>query len=756
MAFILIPGSLFWGRSYEEISHLSQNQQVLIEGQIVKKEYKDSTYGGYWQLVLKDVRMAVWKEKMKNSGQETREEKTESEDILELKGKYLCRLSKNDASIKIGQQVVMKANYVPWEEATNPGQFDMKKWYCSQGILGQVKKADILRSGREYSVLGETMWKIRSRIKEELKFHLGEKDGSLVAAMLLGEKDGLEEESKSLYQRNGISHVLAISGLHLTVLGMGIFTILKHVFGNNKGVAVLSSSLMLLYCIFTGSSISTVRATIMFLLSFLAKISGRSYDTLSALGLAAIMQLFLNPYGLNSSGFGLSFLAVIGVTFVAPRLQELLEAKKALTKSICVSLGASLVTLPILLVNYGTFPWYSILLNLCILPVMSFLLFLAVFLVVLFPFSYLGWEVGEIYNGVALLGIIRKIVIVSLKLLLKYLEICCQLFEKMPLKDGYLGSSNRWQIIVYLLLLAVVCSRFVGHSLFCKKMILLSALSLLTVKTDFGTELVMLDVGQGDSCVLRSNYGNIYISDCGSSSVSQVGKYRLIPFLKYKGYGKIKGIFLSHMDQDHISGIVELLESAKEENMEIENLFLPKTISYTEKDREKLEEILQLAAVNKINVLYLVRGDKITDGGMQIQCLHPKEEAENGGKEEDRNNQSLVLLVSEDNRKVLLAADVEEEGEKEILEYIDQNGIDIQSDILKVAHHGSAGSGSEVFLQKVRPQLALISCGRNNRYGHPHEETLHRLEEVNSQKMSTMELGAITIKIGKNVRVSSY
>ena len=138
------------------------------------------------------------------------------------------------------------------------------------------------------------MWQLRIWLQQKLVKELGEKDGSLIAAMLLGEKSSLEEESEDLYRRNGISHVLAISGMHLSLLGMGLYWGLKQIFGNSKGVAFSCIMIMFLYCIFTGNSISAVRATIMFSISFLAKITERSYDSLSALALAAILQLRCN------------------------------------------------------------------------------------------------------------------------------------------------------------------------------------------------------------------------------------------------------------------------------------------------------------------------------------------------------------------------------------------------------------------------------------------------------------------------------
>jgi len=421
---------------------------------------------------------------------------------------------------------------------------------------------------------------------------------------------------------------------------------------------------------------------------------------------------------------------------VAPRLQELLGAKKKITKSLCVSISSTIATLPVLLCNYGIYPWYSIFLNMFILPAMSVLLFLSVVLVV---FANVG----------------KKAVIIGIKLILKYFEICCNLFEHFPLQDGYLGVPTTVQIVVYGVLVIIAISRMVKNSLFVRKLILLSAFMVLTLRLNLGTEVSMLDVGQGDSVVIKNQNGNVYISDCGSSSVSKVGKYRLIPFLKYKGYGRIKGIFISHLDEDHMNGIIELLEMAPEEKIRIEYLFLPESVRSIAGDEELLKKLQMLAMKNKIKMAYLKQGDRIKDGSMKFLCLHPGNSGNMNLSTEDRNNQSLVLLMKYHDFDMLLTGDIEKEGEREILEYIERKGLGRNSsyvdaeeiDVLKVAHHGSSGSSHADFLEVFTPKLSLISCGKNNSYGHPHAETLERLEAVESESVSTVDGGAITLEV---------
>lgn len=771
IGFLLILCLILQGRSYKEALDMQESEAVLIEGKVRDKEYKTSAYGSYWQLTLSRVYVL----------QEEKGAKTETVLTQKLDGNYFCRIpvkEKDTLEIKIGQRILLSGKPVSWEEARNPGQFNSAKYYISQGILGQFHKCSVIRQGEEPFSLREKLWQLRTEAGELLVRELGEEDGSLICAMLLGDKSELKQEDKSLYQRNGISHVLAISGLHLSLLGMGLLRFLRKVLPGNNSASLVCIIVMSLYCVFTGSSISTIRATLMFSLSLAAGMLGRSYDSLSALGLAAILQLFKNPYVVNNSGFQLSFLAVIGVTFLNPALQTLLGAKGKIIKALCVSLSASLATLPVLLTNYGVFQWYSVFLNLCILPFMSVLLFLAVLFLLLelwlvpgaayvgkTVFSLAGLESCEGFGGLeCVLELIKEGFIGGMRLILWYFDLCCRLFEKAFRVDGYLGAPKWPVIVIYAVLVLIALSRLVKHSPIAGKMLLLCAVSILTLHLNYGAEITMLDVGQGDCIIIRNSNGKVYLCDCGSSSVNQVGKYRLLPFLKYKGYGKIEGIFFSHFDQDHINGLLELLEAAEEEKIEIQYLFLPVSVSYIEEDGEILDKLQLLAGKQGIEIVFLEQGDRIRDQNMEFLCLHPKGKDAAFSQTEDRNEQSMVIALTYENLELLLTGDVGEAGEKEIVNYLDlisQNetkkecGDTVLKNenkkvvVLKVAHHGSSGSNSSRFLEAAEPQLSLISCGRNNSYGHPHKETLERLQKTGSRILSTANDGAIRVYVRK-------
>ena len=726
--FFLILSIFVESRSWKESTAGFLETEVLLTGRITQKQEKEGYYGKGWELRLAEVVLK-------------REEK-----LLPLKGNYLLRLTTGE-ELLLGQKILVKASFSPWEESKNPGQFDLGKWYHSQGILGEFRGKELIKKSASYQKFGEALWHLRVKASAKLRQLLGETEGALLSAMILGEKSFLEEESKEMYQRNGISHILAISGLHLMLLGNGIYTILKRILPVWVVPELSACTIMILFCFFSGASISTLRATIMFVMTLLGKILGRTYDSLSALGLAAAILLWKNPYVMENSGFLLSFLAVIGVVYAAPAIHMIFPWENKLWKSLTISLSASLTTLPVLLVNYGAFSWYSVFLNLLILPPMAFilaggiLLLLCSFLIsILPPFDILMW--------------IQHIFIISLRIILAFYEQCCYLFEQLPFQDGYLGAVGKGRIFLYYLLLFLLLHIVTSpkdikklYPNFWNGIFLFLLLTFLTCRIPGGFEITMLDVGQGDCVIIRNANQKVYISDCGSSSISRVGKYRLLPFLKYKGYGNIEAVFISHLDEDHYNGILELLEEMEAEKIKIGYLVLPGEVKKQKDQREKLEELLLLAKKNRIQMIYMNQGDTFKDEKMIIHCIHPAKGKGRG----DSNDDSLVLELSYGEFDVLLTGDVEASGEEKIIEYLEKREEEEEKtyEVLKVAHHGSAGSSTELFLGKIKPILGLISCGKNNRYGHPAKEALERLEKYGVKILDTREGGAITIKVNK-------
>ena len=250
-------------------------------------------------------------------------------------------------------------------------------------------------------------------------------------------------------------------------------------------------------------------------------------------------------------------------------------------------------------------------------------------------------------------------------------------------------------------------------------------------------EAVFVDVGQGDGICLLTKEGHAFMVDGGSSSVSNVYTYRLEPLLKYYGVKNVDAWFVTHGDQDHVSGILEAIEKKAAITM----IFLPEGV-----EDETLEDIRGKAESKDILVKSIYMGDIIRTKGISIECLYPTKETCLG----DKNNDSLVLSVRLGSEKggvnLLLTGDLEAQGEKLLIESI--GAMDV--DVLKVGHHGSSGGTTANFLESIHPEWGIISCGKENRYGHPHEETLLRLENAGCQWLSTASQGAVFVRATKD------
>ena len=288
----------------------------------------------------------------------------------------------------------------------------------------------------------------------------------------------------------------------------------------------------------------------------------------------------------------------------------------------------------------------------------------------------------------------------------------------------------------------------------CLPLYMAAFLCLLFYRNRPPWQVAFLDVGQGDCAVLQEESGRTVVIDCGSSDEKGVGTYRLLPYLKYMGVQKVDAVFVSHADEDHISGIKELLETASEPGgLRIGTLLL----SGRSMEEEKGQRLMEDARESGVTVQKIEKGAVLRDGLTELTCLHP-----DGTKAyADVNEASVVLALRYQEFSVMLTGDLEETGEREILEREQKHGgkewPPYGFAVLKAGHHGSRTSGSEAWLEAVKPRLTLISCGRDNSYGHPHREALERLDAAGSKILQTTECGAITVESdGKDFRVHAY
>lgn len=772
----------------------------------------------------------------------------------------LCYLREGVPEPEIGSLVILKGTLKNFQQPTNPGQFNAPFYYQILRISFRLNQAEIqVKSDRFYKI-AEGLYQLRRKAGSKVDALLPEQEASVMKTMLLGEKGILDEEIKGLYQRNGIAHILAISGLHISMIGMGLYQLLRRAGLKIKLSAILASMIIVLYGMMTGFAVSAIRAIAMFLLQMLAQILGRTYDRITALAVAAVLVLVEQPLYLFHNGFQFSFLCVLGISLILPVLGNVRKGKKLFEG---VALMA--VTLPVYLGVFYQIPVYSMFLNFIVLPMMSILMgagivmILAAFLCtplaipaawlitgILMVYERLGlfteqlphhyWTPGcpakwQLAVYVAVLIIIaalgrtkRKAVLYQrdcihkdcihrrggcAKEILQEDPPCHEVlqYEKSQYERSQHGMAQynipRYEVSQYEIpqyemqnkrIRRIACHGGKWISTYgipvgiCWGFLLLGVV-ILTWRFRPELQVTFLDVGQGDCIFLQTENGDSYLTDGGSSSVSKVGKYRMIPFLKYQGASQIKAVFVSHADSDHYNGIAELLEQAELEGIRVENLVL--TDIADECRSEGYEELVELAGQNGITVQFLHEGQQLQDGELLFQCLHPSK----GYRAEDLNETSMVLFVTYREFSMLLTGDVQGAGEEHLTQELQDwkepgvtqmqdvirisgeeesmederiegqieekrpqnkmgaNHTETELTILKVAHHGSKNSTSEEFLKAANPKLAIISCGEGNRYGHPHEETLERLEKVDIPWFCTKDYGAITVTVDDKSRV---
>ncbi len=697
--------------------------------------------------------------------------------------KYIVYLKNQSAfDFKIGQTVKLKGRYKNFSRPENEGQFDSRKYYRIRGYEASIKDATVTHSGKRYAYIKEWLFSVKENTKRVYFAYMDESEAGTLSAMVLGDKTGLDADVKDLYQAAGISHVLSLSGLHIAAVGMCLFTILRYTGLNIIGASMISSAVMTMYGLMTGFSTSTIRALIMFILAVIAKAIGRTYDLMSGMCLASILIIVENPYYIFDSGFLLSVLSVSGISLIYPILLDITDffkkEKSAIyektRKSICISLSTNLATLPVVFNTFFKISRYSIFINIIVVPLMSIILGIGIIVLII---------ANTVIKLKPFRVITRGLLFAAQKIIMLYSFLCGNV-SRLAGNYWIVGKGESWQNVIYIILMIVVVLGYWSYvnrvrsndknkDELRKKMKIretaLIVISVFVLAFRIKPELSVnaLSVGQGACNVIYGRDIPTIMVDGGSSDVKDVYKYRIRPFLLSNGISEIDYLFVTHPDMDHISGVKELLSDELKE-VNVKHQFV--SVEDADSDNPEFVHIIS-------------KGDRIENGSITIECLSPENEGESKGGDnlravssgvklldtdieanqqksgrgkqaESLNDMSLVLKVTYKTDKkhftMLYTGDISSSveqslvGETQIIDKLKN------IDYLSVPHHGSKYSSSEQFVNTVNPKVSVISAGKNNSYGHPHKETLERLESVATSIYRTDELGQITCSCKRN------
>lgn len=661
----------------------------------------------------------------------------------------------NSDIASIGETLVLNGTVELWENAVNEGNFDECSFYLARKIDFALKDIHTISVHGKACVWKEYLFCLRFQLKEVYRKLMTPEAGGIMSTMVLGDKTLLDAETKRLYQIAGLSHMMAISGLHISVIGMSLYKFLR---GRGLGFGMSGAVVGLLlyaYGTMVGMGTSVQRSVGMFAMFLFAQTIGRAYDSLNALGLTALVLLWRNPYLLWDAGFQFSFIAILGVVWIGGCVSFETAVHEKTKQKLFLGASVLVATLPLAAWHYYEAPLYAMMMNFLVLPFMGVLLVLGVAGGMMGLLSLRG-AAGILFPCEKLLELVRGL---------------CEFCEKLPQSMVIVGRPELWQVICYyagvvLLVLwayrrkkntrtirngatekRVMSGR--GRQIAGSLMIVCILFFILTFPASGGLELDILDVGQGDGAFFRTEGGNTVFVDGGSSNIKQVGTYRILPFLKYKGVRRIDFWFISHTDEDHISGLREILEAG----YEVAYLIFAEGIVRD----DTYEELRTLAEKNDTQILFVTAGDTLHLRESQIHVLYPQAETDTELQKQeaaamDKNASSLVFIYEEKGFTAIFTGDVGSEQEHELTArlkdaYESGKVTDVSLEVYKAAHHGSKYSNSEELLDFLQPEIATVSCAKKNNYGHPGAEAIAHMEKAGSEVFYTMESGQITVNV---------
>jgi len=689
---------------------------VTIEGilvdEVAVKEY-------YTQSVIKTARL-TYQGKTYNYSEKM---------LLKYKGKD---------KFSYGDRIIFEGNIKSFESIRNPGDFNYSLYYKSKGINQQLvtQKGKIISKNQNNFILMQ-LYKTKIRIKSIIYSSLPKEEASLLYGIITGDKNNLDDETKENYSKAGLSHILSVSGLHIGFIVLFLTGVLNlfHVKDKLKNLMIIL--IVLAYIMMIGGPAPALRAFVMLLVLLLSKIYKRDYDLKASISFAFFVMLVANPLYIHDVGFVISYACMYSIAFIyEPLYNKLKFLPPILRGAFSLSLSVQLGIIPITVHYFNYLSFISVMINIIAVPI-SFIITIAGFTGVMigFLFRFLGLYIFSIsYYFIRILSIL--------------IEESAQLpFAGLPIPSLPLYIYINY----YFLLMFVIDWLDLKWYKRYKREFVVTAVAMVILGILFynlpgkSLKTIFLDVGQGDSaCIITPNKKAILIDGGGSSKTPEyyfnVGEKITVPALLHQGIWRLDTIIASHIHDDHIEGLLEVLKTYK-----VKRIIFPDT-PYSSK---VYEELIQLCRTKRTDIIYLIKGDriKLTDD-IQIDILSPSKKFLKGTSS-DENNNSLVAKLSYKDFQILFSGDIQSEAEEILAKEW------LNCDVLKVPHHGSKYSSTQEFLKSVGAKYNIISVGNNN-FGHPALEAMNRLLKDDSIIYRTDKSGAvIVITDGKKIIIKS-
>ncbi|MCX7965041.1 MAG: DNA internalization-related competence protein ComEC/Rec2 [Syntrophorhabdaceae bacterium] len=604
----------------------------------------------------------------------------------------------------------------------NPYIFSWKWLKHLEGINFELK-GHIINTKKGEKIID----RIRRFIKEKIERSEAKHKG-IIKALVLGDRVSIDEETKTIFQRTGTSHILAISGLHVGIITGFFFFIIKWILNRKRTLAfsgldkryasIITIIFPVLFMILSGASVSTIRATIMVSIFLMAVFFEKQRDIFNTVFMAALFILLVYPHSLFMPSFQLSFLSVIFILLIINRLYQLIwrvtsRIMRWFFISIITTFSATIGTLPVVLYHFYGINFFSVLHNLISIPLICLISLPLILMGVFMPY-------GE--QIISLAGCVIDINIQILK----------------SLDFGYLFPFIRPNHFEALLFYSFVLSvlfmnrKVVIATFYVIVLPVLLVYSIHEVNKRFYNDLCVnfIDVGMGDAILIEAPKGKRILVDGGQKIKESfdVGKNIIAPILLSKKILTMDYVINTHPHGDHLSGLLYIMEYFNVKKFATGGIFI---------DDPLFLDAIRLCKDKKIGITFLNTGDGIFSyGDFNIKVLNPDKDYHT----QNLNNASLVIKIQYHNRSILLTGDIEREIEERMI----LKGMALKSDVLKVPHHGSKNASSTAFLITVNPKIAVLSAGKGIK-GLPSEEALNRYKRLSIPVLSTLENGYISV-----------
>jgi competence protein ComEC len=648
-----------------------------------------------------------------------------------LQRKYLYN------NLNSGNKIFLTGTYQKGRERRNPGEFDYDKYLKSNGITGlfisyQTDSINILSNQKDY--FKALLHSVRKGIDNVIHDLHTPQTAGLLRGLILADRSEIDYETKTEFINSGVVHILAVSGLHVGY----VLVIFIFIFGR-FGIylrSILTIIGLLAFMFLTGVPPSVFRATLMAVVIIIAFLSNRSTNIINSISIAAFIILMINPNEIFNPGFQLSFSAVLAIGMLYPYFQKMifkLHLKHKLVEYILlffgVSLSAQIGTLPFTLAYFSKLSIIALFANLLVIPAVGVIIGIAFITIFIGSFTYglaiyfaaandlfSGWMIAFIkYTGSLDFSFLWIRNYSLYDAIIFYAGLILILFTLNNTSKSFLKIS----LVLILIISIFVYSRFDDKELLAEN----------------NLSVFMVDVGQGDAFLLKFPNGKTALIDAGEANpFIDNGERVIIPLLDYLGIGKIDFGFISHLDLDHYGGFVSLIY-----NKRIKEVFRPLPDSGSKSIR--LEKFLKDMKVK--TGIYDKKSFVV--GNAKIYFLN--DPYNYYYKSFSSNNKSGIIKIVYGKTSFLFVGDCEHPAEYYLATNF-ENMLD--SDVLKVGHHGSATGSSEAFLSLVSPDISLVSAGIKNKFNHPAESVINSLEEINSVIYRTDKVGAVLLESDGN------